>query len=66
MCASGEKIDRFGRAEGVTGLGKQLDIAGEGSRIAGDIDDTFRLHGGNGFDHIGAHASFAAAPASMQ
>lgn len=56
MRAFWEKIDRFGGAEGVAFFREQLHVAGEGGRVAGDVDDALRLHGGDGFDHVGAYA----------
>lgn len=56
MRAFWEKIDRFGGAEGVAFFREQLHVAGEGGRVAGDVDDALRLHGGDGLDHVGAYA----------
>ena len=56
MRAFWEKINRFGGAEGVAFFREQLHVAGEGGRVAGDVDDALRLHGGDGLDHVGAYA----------
>lgn len=56
MRAFWEKIDRFGGAEGVAFFREQFHVAGEGGRVAGDVDDALRLHDGDGLDHVGAYA----------
>ena len=56
MGAAGEEVDGLGVREGVALLREAADIAREGGRITGDIDDALRGHADHGLDDIGGKA----------
>ena len=52
MGGAGEHVHRLGFAEGIAQGGKALYVPGQGGRVAGDVHNPLRGHGGNGVHHV--------------
>lgn len=57
MLGSREHIDGFGAEGGVGVVGEELEVAGEGGGVAGNVDDAAGGHLGDGVDDLRGEAA---------
>ena len=53
MCRSGKKVHPLGLDRVITQVVQTVYVPGQGSRVAGDIDDSLRRHTGQNGRHMG-------------